>query len=216
MNVDDLNSSYAKCYALIGEKEPTELIYINGFDEEIDRVYIRYTTENKEEKSKFLEDVNIKFDILSPGLYNFKNSVVLLRKTSERQWKKGFCRGQYTVTLLLQDLYEGMKSYFGISTTIQAKPFDWCLQDIQILLQSPKYTYEQARKKLYASKGQLATSFNANWFLMPSLDSKGEWLFYRSCKVANIIDGVVIVTTKGFEEEVKDLNRLVKIGEVVC
>ncbi len=215
MNVNDLNASYAKCYALMGEKEPTTLIRILGFDVADGKVFFRYNDGN-EESHRYVEDVNLKFDILSPGLYNFKNSVVLLRKTSERQWKKGFCSGQYTVTLLLDDLYQGMRAYFGIGSTIQAKPFEWCLADIQILLQSPKYTYEQAHKKLYASKGNLATSFNKNWFIMPSLDSDGEWLFFRSCKVANIVDGKVIVTTRGFEEEVRDLNRSVGIGEFVC
>lgn len=215
MNVNDLNASYAKCYALMGEKEPTTLIRILGFDVSDGKVFFRYNDGN-EETHKYVEDVNLKFDILSPGLYNFKNSVVLLRKTSERQWKKGFCSGQYTVTLLLDDLYQGMRAYFGIGSTIQAKPFEWCLADIQILLQSPKYTYEQAHKKLYASKGNLATSFNKNWFIMPSLDSDGEWLFFRSCKVATIVDGKIIVTTKGFEEEVRDLNKSVGIGEFVC
>ena len=215
MNVNDLNASYAKCYALMGEKEPTTLIRILGFDTSDNKIFFRYSDGN-EESHCWLEDVNLKFDILSPGLYNFKNSVVLLRKTSERQWKKGFCNGQYTVTLLLEDLYAGMRSYFGIGYAIQAKPFEWCLSDVQILLQSPKYTYEQAHKKLYASKGQLATSFNKNWFIMPSLDSDGEWLFFRSCKVANIIEGKVIVTSKGFEEEVRDLNRSVGMGELLC
>lgn len=215
MNVNDLNASYAKCYALMGEKEPTTLIRILGFDVADGKVFFRYNDGN-EETHKYVEDVNLKFDILSPGLYNFKNSVVLLRKTSERQWKKGFCNGQYTVTLLLEDLAEGLRSYFGIGSTLRAKPFEWCLADVRILLQSPKYTYEQAQRKLYASKGQLATSFNKNWFIMPSLDSDGEWLFFRSCKVANIVDGKVIVTTKGFEEEVRDLNRAVNMGELLC
>lgn len=215
MNVNDLNSSYAKCYALMGTKEPDTLIRIINFDSSDGKVYVAYNGPHGEDH-KYLEDINLKFDILSPGLYNFKNSVVLLRKTSERQWKKGFCSGQYTVTLLLQDLAEGLKAYFGVGAAIVAKPFEWCLNDVRVLLQSPKYTYEQAHKKLYASKGQLATSFNNNWFIMPSLDSDGEWLFFRSCKVANIINGNVIVTTKGFEEEVKDLNREIKIGEVLC
>jgi len=215
MNVNDLNSSYAKCYALMGTKEPDTLIRIINFDSSDGKVYVAYNGPHGEDH-KYLEDINLKFDILSPGLYNFKNSVVLLRKTSERQWKKGFCSGQYTVMLLLQDLAEGLKAYFGVGAAIVAKPFEWCLNDVRVLLQSPKYTYEQAHKKLYASKGQLATSFNNNWFIMPSLDSDGEWLFFRSCKVANIINGNVIVTTKGFEEEVKDLNREIKIGEVLC
>ena len=216
MNLQDLNSSYSKCYALMGTGEPDTLVKIHSFDSEgrESKPFVRYFTQAGREDFRYLEDVNIKFDILSPGLYNFKNSVVLLRKTSERQWKKGFCSGQYTVTLLLQDVYEGLKAYYGVGGTIAAKPFEWCTGDISVLLQSPKYTYEQAHKKLYASKGQLATSFNKDWFIMPSLDSTGEWLFFRSCKVANIIDGKVIVTTKAFEEEVKDLNRNVGIGEV--
>ena len=209
MNIEDLNGQYAKCFALING---AEAIKINRFESDEDTVYMLYN----DEKSVEYDEENVLFDIISPGLYNYKNAVVLVRRTSERQWKRGFCQGQFHVQALLGDVTDNFANNFGVRLSVSTKEFNWTIDDVKELLSSPNYTYSQAKGELDSSKRVVARAFNTNWFIMPSMDTpEGDWLFYRSCKVATI-DNKRIKVVQGFEEEVSDLNRAENIGEIVC
>ena len=207
MDIDDLNKKYADCFIKVNGKLTFVVKFIPILGGYIARAFI----DGKSESFDF-ED-NIELIAFNPGLYNFKNSVVLVRKTCKRQWKRGFCSECFDILDVTIPIFKLWSSKLA-QIRQRAQHFCWSWRDVTSLL-PPCTTYQEAKRKL-THPNVIARAFEKDWYLTRAMDTKGLWLFFRTVKVATIQEDCIIITNKVFTEEVIDLNRRQQIGEIEC
>jgi hypothetical protein len=206
--MNELNRKYAGCFVKIA----SEVVQIVDFYRRNDTISVFAINTNGTTNEYNLDMLDLNLSYIEPGLYNYRNTVLLIKKTGERQWKRGFCRSAYHVENPLNKFY---LRYEG-SVIMSNKPsaFKWDVSSVATIFKSFD-TYRMAVKSLTSGKA-LARAFDKGWIVSLSMDSDGFWLSYNKAKVASIIDGKIYVTSKSFLEEIKDLNRRQCIGEIVC
>jgi uncharacterized protein YkuJ len=206
--MDELNKKYAGCFA----KLSSEVVQIVEFYRRNDTisVFAINTTGNTTEYN--LDMIDLKLSPIEPGLYNYRNTVLMVKKTGERQWKRGLCKSAYHVENPLSKFYLRCEGRVDMSN--RPSVFKWDVSSVAKLFKSFD-SYRMAVKSLTSGKA-LARAFDKGWIVSFSMDSDGFWLSYNKAKVASIIDGKIYVTSKSFLEEIKDLNRRQCIGEIVC
>jgi hypothetical protein len=206
--MEELNKKYAGCFV----KLASEVVQIAEFYGRNDTMSVFVTDTGGNTTEYDLDMLDLKLSYIEPGLYNYRNTVLLIKKTGERQWKRGFCKSAYHVENPLAKFYLQYEGRFIMSNKPSA--FKWDVSSVATIAKSFD-TYRMAVKSLTRGKA-LARAFDKGWVVSLSMDSDGFWLSYNKAKVASIIDGKIYVTSKSFLEEIKDLNRRQCIGEIVC
>jgi hypothetical protein len=206
--MDELNRKYAGCFVMIA----SEVVQIVEFYRRNDTISVFAIDTSGTTFEYDLDTLDLKFSYIEPGLYNYRNTVLLIKKTGERQWKRGFCRSAYHVENPLARFYLQCEGKVGMSKKPSA--FKWVVSSVSTIFKSFD-TYRIAVESLTRGKA-LARAFDKGWIVSLSMDSDGFWLSYNKAKVASIVDGKIYVTSKNFLEEIKDLNRRQCIGEIVC
>jgi hypothetical protein len=204
----ELNRKYAGCFVMLA----SEVVQIVEFYRRNDTISVFVVDTGGTTTEYDLDMRYIKFSCIEPGLYNYRNTVLLVKKTGERQWKRGFCKSAYHVENPLAKFYLQCEGRIIMSNRPSA--FKWDVSSVATIFKSFD-SYRMAVKSLTSGKA-LARAFDKGWIVSLSMDSGGFWLSYNKAKVASIIDGKIYVTSKSFLEEIKDLNRRQCIGEIVC
>ena len=210
MECDELNKKYAMCFVKIKGEVFKILEFSQNFQQQL---YVQVENFKGRTQLICLDDIDINFNILDVGLYNYKNNVIIVKKTGDRQWKRGFSKGAYLVqhplshpwTMWAQQVGRGLYQMLPFAINID------CISKVF----KPYDSYKKAHTEVMRDN-VLARAFDKSWFICLSMDSDGLWLFYRTAKVATIINGKIMITNTAFHEEVRDLNRKHCIGEIVC
>jgi hypothetical protein len=206
--MDELTRKYSGCFVMIA----SEVVQIVEFYRRNDTISVFAINTSGTTTEYDLDMLYLNLSYIEPGLYNYRNTVLVIKKTGERQWKRGFCKSAYHVENPLARFYLRCEGRVGMS--IRPSAFKWDVSSVATLFKSFD-TYRMAVKSLTSGKA-LARAFDKGWIVSLSMDSDGFWLSYNKAKVASIIDGKIYVTSKVFLEEIKDLNRRQCIGEIVC
>ncbi len=177
-------------------------------------IYVRYFVKGRE-IIKYLEaeELEINLTPIQAGVYNYKNTIIIIQKTGDRQWKRGFCKGAYHVRDPLAYVHEMWSMVTGLAYT-KPSTFDWTTNNIQHIQIHKPTTYKLALASINRDS-VVARVLDKDWFISLSLTSDGVWLFYRSCKVATIIEDSIHVNCPDFLQEIIDLNTKFKMGEFI-
>jgi hypothetical protein len=206
--MDELNRKYAGCFVRIA----SEVVQIVEFYRRNDTISVFAIDTSGTTFEYDLDMLDLNLSYIEPGLYNYRNTVLVIKKTGERQWKRGFCKSAYHVENPLARYYLRCEGKVIMSNSPSA--FKWDVSSVATIFKSFN-NYRMAVKSLTSGKA-IARAFDKGWIVSLSMDSDGFWLSYNKAKVASIIDGKIYVTSKSFLEEIKDLNRRQCIGEIVC
>lgn len=219
---DDLNLYFAETYLRVertgppSKYHPPQWVSICRFEmdepheEESDidpedllrHCNVSYFDKNNQEHRPKLKNVNITFGFPEVGLYNFKDSVLLYQRGTQRQNKKGLCSGNtdfFNTLALVRGFIELPDSFYYSNQIRWSTPFLNYLFDAADL---PDFPEAFRRVKRFHN---FSRAFSRDFFLTPGIASSDPALWFRKTLIGKAVSpSKVVIGHSAFLEEARD------------